>query len=84
MDSEDEDYVPTELQRNIEYEKLTEDSMTEQKEPWDRVWAYCADCGERGDVYLRCKMCYGDELNNGSSYLSQEEDHSGWEEHCEE
>jgi len=51
-DLEDEDYVPTESQSNVEYQESMQDLMTEAKELWDRVWAYCADCGERGDVYL--------------------------------
>jgi len=72
---EDEDYVSTELQSDVEYKESMQDPMTEAKEPWDRVWAYCADCGERGDVYLQCKTCYGKELNNRSSYSSQEECH---------
>ena len=75
MDLEDKDYVPTELQSNVEYEESMQDLMMEEKEPWDRVWAYCADCGERGDVYLQCKTCYGNKLNYGSGYSSQEECH---------
>jgi len=51
-DLEDEDYVPTESQSNVEYQESMQDPMTEAKELWDRLWAYCADCGERGDVYL--------------------------------
>jgi len=74
MDSEDEDYVPTELQSNVEHEELTQDPMMEQ-EPWDRVWVYCADCGTRGDVYLQCKVCYRNKLKNGNGYSSQEECH---------
>ena len=52
MDLEDKDYVPTELQSDVEYEESMQDPMTEEKEPWDRVWVYCADCGERGNIYL--------------------------------
>jgi len=40
------------LQSDVEYKESTQDPMTEVKELWDRVWVYCADCGERGDVYL--------------------------------
>ncbi len=74
-DSEDEDFVPTELQSDIEYKESMQDLTTEVKELWDRVWAYCADCGMRGDVYLQCKTCYRSETNNGSGYSSQEECH---------
>ncbi len=71
-DSEDKDYVPTELQSDVEYEESTEGPTMEQ-EPWDRVWAYCADCSSRGDVYLRCEVCYRNRLRNGNGYSSQEE-----------
>ena len=40
MDLEDEDYVPTESQSNVEYQESMQDPMTEAKEL------------ERGDVYL--------------------------------
>ncbi len=43
MDLEDKDYVPTESQSHVEYEESMQDPMTEAKEPWDKVWAYCAD-----------------------------------------
>ncbi len=73
MDLEDKDYVPTESQSDVEYKELTQDPTMEEKELWDRVWAYCADCGKRGDMYLQCEMCYGSKPNNGSSYSNQEE-----------
>ncbi len=79
MDLEDKDYVPSESQSDKECKESMKDPMMEAKELWDRVWAYCADCGERGDVSLQCKTCYGDKPNNRSSYLSQEE---CCEEHC--
>ena len=75
MDLEDKDYVPTESQSDVECEESMQDLMMEAKELWDRVWAYCADCGVRGDVYLRCEMCYRNEPNNGDGYSSQEECH---------
>jgi len=83
MDLEDKNYVPTELQSDVEHEELMQDPMMEQQ-PWDRVWAYCVDCGTRGDVYEQCKKCYGETLNFNSGYSSQEEDDSGGEERHEE
>jgi len=82
-DSDDEDYVPTESQSDVEHEESTQNPKTEH-ELWDRVWAYCADCGKRGDVYERCKKCYGETPNFDSGYSSQEEDDSGGEERHEE
>jgi len=48
MDLEDKDYAPTESQSDMECTESVQDLIMEAKEPWDRVWAYCADCGERG------------------------------------
>ena len=43
MDSEDKDYVPPKSQSDKE---SMHDPMAEAKELWDRVWAYCTDCGK--------------------------------------
>jgi len=72
-DSEDEDYIPTESQSDVEYDEESTEGPTTEQEPWDRVWAYCADCSTRGDVYLRCEVCYRNRLKNGSGCSSQEE-----------
>jgi len=42
-DLEDEDCMPHES----EFEEVdANDPITEAKELWNNVWAYCADCGE--------------------------------------
>jgi len=83
-DSEIGDYKPTEYQNDMECKDPIQDMETEVREPWDRVYAYCADCGERGDVSLPRGTCDRHEPNNGSGYLSQEEGYSNQEEHRRE
>jgi len=38
--------------------------IVEAKALWNNVWAYCADCGEQGDVSLPCKTCNKDTRQN--------------------
>jgi len=89
-DSEDRDYKPTESQSDVECKESMRPEAVDMNKPaetvetvnlmipelWDRVWAYCADCDERGDMYLPCKTCYGDKPKNGSGCLSHEEGYS--------
>ncbi len=84
MQGQSREVGTTKSQSDMECKESMQDLITEAKELWDRVWAYCADCGEKGNVSLPCKTCYREEPNNRNGYLSWEEGYSSREEHCKE